>query len=95
MISEAEPDRREVHQRAASRQLDRMLRPFLDIRVGEGLTVLSMGLFFFLVVASSYLINPVRNSLFVQRVGADNLLRMPRRRSTAGSSRSSMRPRFS
>lgn len=34
---------------------------------------MASGALFFLVVASNYLIKPVRNSLFVERVGADNL----------------------
>jgi AAA family ATP:ADP antiporter len=46
---------------------------FVDLRPGEGLATLASGSLFFLVVASYYLIKPVRNSLFVQRVGADNL----------------------
>lgn len=56
-----------------TRRFDRALGPFLDLRPGEGLTTLASGALFFLVVASYYLIKPVRNSLFVQRVGADNL----------------------
>ncbi|MGH7544852.1 MAG: Npt1/Npt2 family nucleotide transporter, partial [Gemmatimonadota bacterium] len=55
------------------RWADRALAPFLDLRPGEGVLALSMAALFFLVIGSYYLIKPVRNSLFVERVGADNL----------------------
>ncbi|MBI4512611.1 MAG: HEAT repeat domain-containing protein [Gemmatimonadetes bacterium] len=55
------------------RAADRALRPFMDIEPGEGAAAFSMALLFFLVIGSYYLIKPVRNSLFVERVGADNL----------------------
>ena len=56
-----------------TRHIDRTLSPFLDIRPGEGFATLASGVLFFLVVATHYLIKPVRNSLFLERVGADNL----------------------
>ena len=56
-----------------TRRIDRALGPLVDIRPGEGLATLASGGLFFLVVASYYLIKPVRNSLFLERVGADNL----------------------
>ena len=56
-----------------TRHIDRALGPFVDLRPGEGITTLASSLVFFLVTTSSYLIKPVRNSLFVERVGADNL----------------------
>lgn len=52
---------------------DRALRLFVNVEPGEGVSALAMALLFFLVIGSYYLIKPVRNSLFVQRVGADNL----------------------
>ena len=55
------------------RHVDRALGPFVDLRPGEGITTLASSLVFFLVTTSIYLIKPVRNSLFVERVGADNL----------------------
>jgi AAA family ATP:ADP antiporter len=45
----------------------------LGIRPGERLRVGLMSLYFFLVITSYYVIKPVRNSLFVERLGADNL----------------------
>ncbi|MBI2186487.1 MAG: MFS transporter [Acidobacteria bacterium] len=45
----------------------------VDLRPGEGVPTLASGALFFLVVASHYLIKPVRNSLFIEHVGADNL----------------------
>ncbi len=45
----------------------------MDLRPGEGITTLASSLVFFLVTTSYYLIKPVRNSLFVERVGADHL----------------------
>lgn len=53
--------------------VDRALGPFVDVCPGEGFTTLASSLFFFLVTTSYYLIKPVRNALFVERVGADNL----------------------
>lgn len=45
----------------------------MDLRPGEGFTTLASSLVFFLITTSHYLIKPVRNALFVERVGADNL----------------------
>jgi ATP:ADP antiporter, AAA family len=56
-----------------NRHLDQALGRFLDIQPGEGLMTLGSGALFFLVVASHNLIKPVRNSLFLERVGADKL----------------------
>lgn len=48
-------------------------KSLFDIRPGEWLRVGLMFLYFFLVITSYYVIKPVRNSLFVDRLGADNL----------------------
>ncbi len=53
--------------------VDRALAPFVDLHPGEGFTTLASSLVFFLVTTSYYLVKPVRNALFVERVGADNL----------------------
>ncbi|MHC4066479.1 MAG: hypothetical protein ACYSUI_18535, partial [Planctomycetota bacterium] len=45
----------------------------MGIRPGERLRVGLMFSYFFLVITSYYVIKPVRNSLFIERVGADNL----------------------
>ncbi len=45
----------------------------IDIRPSERLKVVLLSLYFFLVITSYYVIKPVRNSLFIQRLGADNL----------------------
>lgn len=55
------------------RHTDRFLSPLVDVRPGEGVATLASGALFFLVVASHYLIKPVRNALFIEHVGADNL----------------------
>jgi AAA family ATP:ADP antiporter len=51
----------------------RELVTILDIRPQERIRVLLLSLYFFLVITSYYVIKPVRNSLFIQRLGADNL----------------------
>ncbi|MGH7541073.1 MAG: hypothetical protein ACRELC_08750, partial [Gemmatimonadota bacterium] len=51
----------------------RWLRSMVDVRTGERLPVLLMFLYGFLVLTSYYVVKPVRNSVFVDRVGADNL----------------------
>ena len=56
-----------------TRHVDRALGPLVDLCPREGLTSQASSLVFFLVITSYYLIEPVRNSLFVERVGADNL----------------------
>ncbi len=53
--------------------LRRRLAPFWDIRPNERARVGLLALYFFLVITSYYVIKPVRNSLFIQRLGADNL----------------------
>ncbi len=55
------------------RAIRRELATILDIRPQERIRVLLLSLYFFLVITSYYVIKPVRNSLFIQRVGADNL----------------------
>ena len=45
----------------------------MDIRPGEHRSVALLASYFFLVITSYYVIKPVRNSLFIQRLGADNL----------------------
>ncbi len=51
----------------------RKLLPFLDIRPGEWPLVGLLTSYFCLVITSHYVIKPVRNSLFIERLGADNL----------------------
>ncbi len=51
----------------------RRLVSFWDIRPNERVRVGLLALYFFLVITSYYVIKPVRNSLFIQRLGADNL----------------------
>lgn len=53
--------------------MNRLPGPFGDATPAEGVRTLAAGTLFFLIVASHYLIKPVRNSLFLERVGADNL----------------------
>lgn len=53
--------------------VQRGLWSLLKVYPGEVSRTLMMATFFFLVVASHYVIKPVRNSLFVEHVGADNL----------------------
>lgn len=55
------------------RWVDGALKLNADVRPGEGPVAFSLAVLFFLVIGSYYLIKPVRNSLFVERVGADNL----------------------
>lgn len=45
----------------------------MDVRRDEIVPVAAMFAYFFLVITSYYVIKPVRNSLFLERVGADNL----------------------
>jgi len=51
----------------------RLLRKILDIRRGEWGNVFLMFLYFFMIIASYYILKPVRNSLFLEQLGARNL----------------------
>ncbi|NIR43794.1 MAG: cyclic nucleotide-binding domain-containing protein [Gemmatimonadetes bacterium] len=53
--------------------LKRKLMSLTGLRPGELGRVSLMSFYFFLVITSYYVIKPVRNSLFVERLGADNL----------------------
>ncbi len=53
--------------------IGRRLKAFVDIRAGEQRRVVLLAFYLFLVITSYYVIKPVRNSLFIQRLGADNL----------------------
>src|SRR5919112_231892 len=50
--------------------LDRALRPFADVRAGEGGTVLLLTINVFLLLASYYFIKPVREALILSGQGA-------------------------
>lgn len=51
--------------------LDRFLGIFTEVRAGEGFLALAMAFLVFLIMASSYLIKPVRDSLMLQAGGAE------------------------
>jgi len=51
--------------------LDRFLGIFTDVRGGEGKLALAMGLLILLIMASYYLIKPVRDALMLQAGGAE------------------------
>ena len=51
--------------------LDRSLRPFADVRAGEGATALLLALNVFLLLASYYFIKPVREALILSGEGAE------------------------
>ena len=51
----------------------RLFRKILDIRKGEWGSVFLMFLYFFMIIASYYILKPVRNSLFLEQLGAHNL----------------------
>lgn len=48
-------------------------RRFFDIRPGERLKTALMAVYFFLIIALVYILKPVRNSLFLDELGAANL----------------------
>src|ERR1700687_2932903 len=50
---------------------DRVLRPFTDVRGGEGATALLLALNVFLLLAAYYLIKPVREALILSGPGAE------------------------
>ena len=54
-------------------RIQRKIRTLIGIRPGEWQRVGLMFAYFFLVITSYYVIKPVRNSLFIERLGADNL----------------------
>jgi AAA family ATP:ADP antiporter len=51
--------------------LDRVLRPFTEVRPGEGATALLLALNVFLLLASYYFIKPVREALILSAEGAE------------------------
>jgi AAA family ATP:ADP antiporter len=51
--------------------LDRVLRPFTEVRLGEGATALLLALNVFLLLASYYFIKPVREALILSAEGAE------------------------
>ncbi len=54
-------------------RLRRRLAVFAEVRRGEGAKTLLMSLYFFLLMASYYVIKPVRNSLFLEQLGPKQL----------------------
>ena len=50
-----------------------LLKKILDIRSGEWRNVILMFLYFFMIITSYYILKPVRNSLFLEQLGAHNL----------------------
>ena len=51
----------------------RLFRKIFDIRKSEWGSVFLMFLYFFMIIASYYILKPVRNSLFLEQLGARNL----------------------
>jgi len=49
------------------------LRSFFDIRPGERAKTVFMSGYFFLTIALVYILKPIRNSLFLEEMGAENL----------------------
>ncbi len=49
------------------------LKSFFDIRQGERAKTLFMAFYFFLTIALVYILKPIRNSLFLEEMGAENL----------------------
>jgi len=47
--------------------------PFLNVKKGEGLKTFLMFLYFFLTITAYYILKPVRDSLFIEWMGAENL----------------------
>ena len=59
---------------SAGRRLPAGLRRFFDVRPGEGLPVLLTFLYIAVVVAAFLLAKPIRNGLFLQAYGPQNLV---------------------
>ena len=53
--------------------MKRILSSFLDIRKGEGTLVLLMFSYYYLVLLAYYFLKPARDSLFLTRLGSDQL----------------------
>lgn len=53
--------------------LSRLLRPVVQLRDGEAVTVLLMFLYSFLAMAGYNMIKPVTRGLFIEKLGAENL----------------------
>ncbi len=49
------------------------LKPIFDIRAGERAKTLFMAGYFFLTIALVYILKPIRSSLFLEELGAENL----------------------
>ncbi|MBN1689365.1 MAG: hypothetical protein JW893_09700 [Candidatus Omnitrophica bacterium] len=56
-----------------SRLLTNLLKPLIEIRPGERAKTLVMFVYFFLIIASVWILKPVRDSLFLEELGAKNL----------------------
>lgn len=50
-----------------------LLKPFFDIQPGERAKTIFMAGYFFLTIALIYILKPVRSSLFIDEMGAENL----------------------
>ena len=53
--------------------MQRLLSRFVELRPGEYRRTALLFLYFFLVVASFYILKPVRNALFLDALGAEKL----------------------
>ncbi len=56
-----------------SRVLDSIVKPFFEVRPGERAKTLLMFFYFFLTIALVYILKPIRSSLFLEELGAQNL----------------------
>lgn len=56
-----------------SRTLAAFLRPLVEVRPGERMKTFLMFSYFFLTIATIYVLKPVRSSLFLEELGAQNL----------------------
>lgn len=54
--------------------LDRALRPFADVRAGEGVTALLLAANVFLILAAYYTIKPLRDGLVIAEEGAETMV---------------------
>jgi ATP:ADP antiporter, AAA family len=70
MTMRAESPAREIERAGL---LDRALRPFADVRSGEGATALLLALNVFLLLATYYCIRPVREALILSTAGGAEL----------------------
>jgi len=56
-----------------SQSLANVLRPLVDVHPGERLKTFLMFFYFFFTIALIYIVKPIRNSLFLGELGAQNL----------------------